>query len=113
MINVAGVRFKKACKVYSFDAGALELKNGDNVIVEVEKGIGLGRIVTKPKPTEESTIKHKLKKIVRRADDVDLERKGFNKEREEEAKRICTEKIAEYKLPMKLVKVEYLFDSSK
>jgi cell fate regulator YaaT (PSP1 superfamily) len=34
-------------------------------------------------------------------------------EREDEALKICKERIKHYKLPMKLVRVEYLFDSSK
>ena len=43
----------------------------------------------------------KTLKIVRKADAVDIERHGFNGERENEAFRICNEKIARYKLPMK------------
>lgn len=113
MAKVVGVRFKKACKVYDFDSNDLELKPGDMAIVEVEKGLGLGMIVYTPRELDPATLNRQLKKVVRKADAVDLERNGFNTERENEAFRICREKITQYKLPMKLIRVEYLFDSSK
>jgi len=110
---VAGVRFKKAGKIYSFDAGAIELSAGDNVIVEVEKGIGFARVVSAPIAKDEASVVHALKKIVRKADTVDMERNSFNEGREKEAHAACKDLIVKYKLPMKLVGVEYLFDSSK
>jgi len=113
MAKVIGVRFKKACKVYDFDANGLDLKPGEMVIVEVERGLGLGTAVYSPRELDTVTSNRQLKKVVRKADPVDLERNGFNTEREDEAFRICREKIVQYKLPMKLIRVEYLFDSSK
>ncbi|MCK4739504.1 MAG: stage 0 sporulation family protein [Deltaproteobacteria bacterium] len=113
MLNVTGVRFKKASKVYNFNAGEIELKYGDMVIVEVEKGIGLARVVVAPEPKPIAEATQRLKSIVRKADAVDLERSEFNKEREQTALVICKKKILKYKLSMKLVSVEYLFDSSK
>ncbi len=113
MVMVAGVRFKRASKVYDFDSTGVELKGGEMVIVEVEKGMGMGTVVSEPREVDPSTLQRKLKKVIRVADDVDMERHGFNTEREEEAYHVCKAKIAEHKLPMKLVNVEYLFDSSK
>lgn len=110
---IVGIRFKKACKVYDFEANGLDLIPNDMVIVEVEKGLGMGTVVYRPKEVDESTLGRQLKKVVRKADAVDQERNGFNTERENEAFRICREKIVQYKLPMKLIRVEYLFDSSK
>jgi len=113
MARVVGVRFKKACKVYDFDADSLELSPGDTVIVEVEKGLGMGSVVYTPKEVDPAALTRPLKKIVRKADPVDEERHGFNNEREIEAFRICKERIIKHNLPMKLIRVEYLFDSSK
>lgn len=110
---VVGVRFKRACKVYDFDCGGLELKQGDTVIVEVERGLGLGTVAYNPIQSDTQNPARKLKRVVRKADAVDLERNGFNTERENEAFRICREKIVQYRLPMKLIRVEYMFDSSK
>ncbi|MBI5560698.1 MAG: stage 0 sporulation family protein [Deltaproteobacteria bacterium] len=113
MATVAGVRFKRAGRVYRFDANGLNLKSGDTVVVEVEKGIGMGRVVWGPFEVDEKTLEHPLKKVVRLADRVDMEREQHNKEREKEAFNVCRDKIERYNLPMKLVNVEYLFDSSK
>ncbi|HBG47331.1 MAG TPA: stage 0 sporulation family protein [Deltaproteobacteria bacterium] len=113
MVKIAGVRFKKACKVYDFESGEIELNPGDAVIVEVERGLGMGTVVYSPREADPASIARQLKKIVRKADPVDIERLGFNTEREYEAFRICKERIIKYSLPMKLIRVEYLFDSSK
>ncbi|HLE08501.1 MAG TPA: regulatory iron-sulfur-containing complex subunit RicT [Thermodesulfobacteriota bacterium] len=113
MASVVGVRFKRAGKVYCFDAAVSGLQAGDAVVVEVEKGIGMGAVAWGPLELDEKTLEHPLRKVVRKADSVDMEREAHNREREKEAFNICREKIERYNLPMKLVRVEYLFDSSK
>ena len=113
MVMVAGVRFKKACKVYDFDSNNLEVKQGETVIVEVDRGLGMGTVAYEPVDKDPARLQHKLKRVIRKADSVDMERQSFNLERENEAFSICREKINELKLDMKLIKVEYLFDSSK
>lgn len=112
MARLVGVKFNKACKVYEFDPNGIDLKPGELVIVEVEKGLGMGTVAYRPKDGEPLAGKA-LKKVIRKAETVDLERHSFNTERESEALRICREKITRLNLPMKLVRVEYLFDSSK
>jgi Uncharacterized homolog of PSP1 len=113
MTKITGVRFKRACKVYDFESGDLDLRPGDRVIVEVDRGLGLGTVVYPPRPVNGAPKGRKLKKVIRKAEEVDLERLAFNSEREREAFNVCRRKIEEYGLPMKLVRVEYLFDSSK
>jgi len=113
MPTVVGVRFKKACKVYDFACNGLELKPGDVVIVATERGMALGTVAADPVEKGERDVRRSLKRVIRVAGEDDLERLEFNRERENEAFRICREKIARYRLPMKLINVEYLFDSSK
>ena len=38
MINVIGVRFRPAGKVYFFDPAGMDIKTGDHVIVETARG---------------------------------------------------------------------------
>jgi cell fate regulator YaaT (PSP1 superfamily) len=109
--NIVSIRFKTASKIYDFESSGLELKAGNTVIVEVDKGLGMGVVVDTHSRRRPGN--RKLKKVIRKADEVDMERAAFNSEREKTAFNICKEKIDRYKLPMKLVKVEYLFDSSK
>ena len=113
MPTVVGVRFKKACKIYDFDVNNLELKSGDRVIVETEKGMAMGLVARGPVEKNASSLVHTLKKVIRKAVESDMERLEFNKEREAEAASICRREIGKYSLAMKLINVEYLFDSSK
>ncbi|MEE9542842.1 MAG: stage 0 sporulation family protein [Thermodesulfobacteriota bacterium] len=113
MARVVGVRFRKACKVYDFNAEELDVKPGDTVIVEVDRGLGMGVVANDPIEKDEGKLSHKLKNVIRKADTVDVERQSFNHERESEAFKVCKEKIEETGLEMKLIRVEYLFDSSK
>ncbi len=114
MIKVVDIRFKRACKVYEFDCGGhFELLPGDLVIVEVDKGLGMGTVVCPPRDASEEKRQRPLKKVIRKASPADMERLEFNAKREEESLRVCSEKIKSYGLPMKLVRAEYLFDSSK
>lgn len=119
---VVGVRFKRACKIYDFDVNNLELKAGDRVIVETEKGMSMGWVARGPleksapersKQGGEAGLVQPFKKVIRKAAESDMERLEFNKEREDEAAVICNREIDKYGLDMKLINTEYLFDSSK
>lgn len=113
MPTVAGIRFKKACKIYDFDNNGLELEQGEQVIVETEKGMGLGWVARVPVEKNEASLVLPLKKVIRKVTDSDRDRLEFNKEMEAEAAQICKKGIEKYNLDMKLINVEYLFDSSK
>ncbi len=113
MIEVVGVRFKPAGKIYYFDPEGIALEVGDNVILETTRGIECGQIVVKPKMVTEEEIIAPLKKIIRKATAVDLKQVEINKTKEKEAFKSCVKKIEEHGLPMKLVDVEYTFDANK
>ncbi|BBF44635.1 signal peptidase-like protein [Lachnospiraceae bacterium KM106-2] len=113
MINVIGVRFRKAGKIYFFSPAGLEIKVGDNVIVETARGIEYGCVVIGPRDIEDKKIIQPLKQVIRvaTADDDEIERK--NKAKEKDAFKICLEKIAKHGLEMKLIDAEYTFDNNK
>lgn len=113
MVKVAGVKFKSAGKVYYFDPGELELKAGDNVIVESARGLEFGMLASDPKMVDESEIVSPLKPVIRLADDNDVKKYEENLKKKEKALSICQEKIDKHGLEMKLVDVEYTFDNSK
>ena len=113
MARVVGIRFRKACKLYDFNANGQDIHPGDRVIVEVDRGLGMGIVADEPVEKDEKSLSYKLKKVIRKADQVDMDRQQFNHEREDEAYKICKEKIKDADLEMKLIRVEYLFDSSK
>lgn len=113
MIEVIGVRFKKAGKIYYFDPNNLNINKEDYVIVETARGIEFGQCVIGIKKIKEEDIISPLKSVLRIADTDDIKKHEENKAKEEEALEICTKKIAEHNLVMKLIDVEYTFDNNK
>ncbi len=113
MVNVIGVRFENAGKLYFFDPGELWPTPGDYVLVETSRGIEFGEVVTGIKEIDDATLQSPLKPVVRIASAEDLQHFKDNKAAEKEAYQICQKKISEHKLDMKLVSVEYTFDNSK
>jgi cell fate regulator YaaT (PSP1 superfamily) len=113
MVNVIGVRFKYAGKIYYFDPGDLELPVNTPVIVETIRGLELGTVVIDLRQVPEEEVVLPLKKVMRIATQSDLQKMEANQAKTAEAKEICLQKIAAHDLPMKLVDVEYTFDGSK
>ena len=113
MVNVVGVRFKSVGKIYYFDPGDIEIKKGDNVIVETARGVEVGSVVLADKQIGEDEIVSPLKSVLRKATEDDVKVMLANKEKEKQAFEKCVQKIAEHKLEMKLVDVEYTFDHNK
>lgn len=113
MVNVIGVRFRKAGKVYYFDPAGYDIKAGDNVIVETARGIEYGSVVLAPRQVEDDKIVQPLKPVIRQATEEDDAIEKRNKEKEKEAFNICLEKIRKHGLDMKLIDSEYTFDNNK
>lgn len=111
-MKTVGIRFKPAGKVYTFDAGDLELNSEDRVVVETERGMSIGRVAFPPSEPE-NPPPQPLKKIVRPANQADIDRVEENRKLEVDARRACYDLIAEKKLDMKLLSVDCLFDRSK
>ena len=113
MATVIGVRFKKPGKVYYFDPCGLDVKMDDPVVVETVRGVEMGECARAPYEVPDEDIVPPLRKVVRIATDEDISQVEQNRENERRAYDICQEKIAQHKLEMKLVDVEYAFDCSK
>ena len=113
MSKVIGVRFKRPGKVYFFDAGNINEKAKDKVIVETAMGQEMGEVVINNKNLTNNKIKASLKPIIRVATEKDLKHFTENKEKEKEAFKICEEKIKKHKLGMHLVDASYTFDNAK
>lgn len=113
MAEVIGVRFKEVGKIYYFDPDGQELKKGDRVIVETVRGVECGEVALENREISDEEIVKPLKKLIRKADEKDLRTLEENKKKEKNAFGICQKKIADHKLDMKLVDVEYTFDGGK
>ncbi len=113
MIKVVGVRFRQAGKVYYFDPQNMEMKPGDHVIVETARGVEYGSVITGIREMTDDRITQPLKPVIRMATEEDDAREAENKNKEQEAYKICQEKIKKHELEMKLVDAEYTFDNNK
>ncbi len=113
MVEVIGIKFKQTGKVYYFDPADIEIKKGESAIVETARGLECGEVALENRMVDESAIIPPLKKVIRKATADDLEIVKKNKEKEKKAATIFEEKVSYRKLDMKLVDVEYTFDSSK
>ena len=113
MTKVIGVRFRQAGKVYFFAPGKLHIKKGDKVIVETARGVEFGSVVAGPKEVPDEEIMQPLKSVIRIATEEDKRNEEKNREKEKEAYDICSEKIREHNLDMKLINAEYTFDNNK
>jgi len=112
MPKVVGVRFKRAGKIYLFDATGFEdLKVDEYVVVDTARGRALGRVVALPQEVSEPS--EHLKPLERRATPLDLSERERYRLQEREALERCREKVAQHGLKMKLIKAEYNFDGSR
>ncbi len=113
MAEVIGVRFQDAGKVYYFDPIGIQFEKGEHAIVETARGVECGFVAMDNRDVAEDEIVFPLKPVIRKATEADLARVEENLRRQKEAFTICEKKIAEHKMDMKLVDVEYTFDNNK
>ena len=113
MVRVTGIQFEQNGKVYHYDTCGLEMRAGDYVIAQTDKGNDIGQVVLNTREMEENQLASPLKKIVRIATKDDIQHGSEIRMKEQEAFSVCQKKIAEHKLEMKLVSVEMAFDNSK
>ncbi|NOZ61742.1 MAG: hypothetical protein GXO74_08665 [Calditrichaeota bacterium] len=88
-------------------------KISDFVIVEADKGEDLGEVNQVGELLTMKKASAEVKKILRKADQSDLEKLSANREKEKIAFDVCHQKIEKHGLKMKLVDVEYQFDGKK
>ncbi len=112
-VEIVGINFREAGKIYYFSPGKYEISLGKRVIVDTARGIEIGTVKIPNKKIPSSEIVTPLKEIIRVATPDDLLRDEKNRQLEMDAAVICKKKIANHGLEMNLVAVEYTFDNAK
>ena len=113
---IVGVRFKNVGKIYYFDPGNVStdlLVRGIPVIVETGRGAEYGVIALEKRDKNIEDMVLPLRKVLRVATEEDAKQEESNRAREEDAKKVCEEKIRDHALEMNLVDAELSFDLSK
>jgi cell fate regulator YaaT (PSP1 superfamily) len=113
LTEVISVRFRGGCKNYYFDPKGVQVKMGDQVIVETAAGPEFATCTQGNHEVEDSAIVRPLCAMLRMATDSDRRTVEYNRKKESEAFDICERKIAEHGLEMKLVNVSASFDGNK
>jgi len=113
MHEVIQVRLREAGKISYFLTGGLKFKTGEYVVVEQDRGLEYGQVVSDTESALDTNIEKPLRKIIRKTNPWDHHQIEKNKKRAKELIQACAKKIAEYKLDMKVVEAEYSFDRSK
>lgn len=112
-MKIVGVKLSKGARVHYFQTRDLELEKGDVVVVNAEKGIAIGTVVSSPRQERLRLFKRSFQEVVRKATAEDVETRERFREKEKDAFELCRQLIGELELPMKLVGAEYLFNASK
>lgn len=112
-VEVVGVKFKNGNHIYSFDPNGLDLKIGDYVLVETEKGTDLGTIIKEREMIDVSTLVSALKKVVKVASDSVVKKAEEYDKEAQKLYPLVKKIVKEENLDMKVVNVEASFDNSK
>lgn len=114
MYEVIQVRLREAGKIAYFSTSGMKFKVGDYVIVEADRGLDYGQVLSETGAILDADVgEEPLKKVVRKANPWDMHQIEKNKKKIKEVMETCSKKIQERKLLMKLIDGEFAFDRSK
>ena len=106
----AGVRFQPVGKVYTYIADAFpQLKVGDWVIVDTQRGKQMGQVATVKRPRNVGDMSS-YKRIERLAGGRDMVMRHYYENKELEAMIACRAESKTLDMPIKIVRAEYSFD---
>ncbi len=113
MSEIVEVLFKGEVRELFENPGPVILRRGDHVVVQADKGEDMGKVINKGEWVSKKAKKPPVRQVVRKANVGDMDRLSSNQAKEEEAFRICSERIESRDLKMKLVDVECRFDGNR
>jgi cell fate regulator YaaT (PSP1 superfamily) len=111
--GIVSVRFADLPNTYKYNRNQLNLRDGDVVVAETDRGDGVGTVVNDAIDPCCAEPLESLKRVLRKATRQDIDRERERKDLERKAFQLCVEKAGEFKLDMNLVTVQYFFDRSK
>ncbi|MDR0425950.1 MAG: stage 0 sporulation family protein [Clostridiales bacterium] len=110
---VVGVKFKSSPRLYYFEAGDRQYREGCGVIVETARGLEYGKVAMLPAEVPDKEVTQPLKPVFRIADESDERQRVYLESLRPETMAACAQKIEKSGLGMKLIDVEYTFDKAK
>ncbi|MDP3804736.1 MAG: stage 0 sporulation family protein [Candidatus Omnitrophota bacterium] len=113
MYEVIQVRLREAGKISYFSTSGMKFKAGDYVVVEADRGLDYGQVLSETEAILDSDVAEPLKKVIRKANPWDMREIDKNKKKIKEVMAACSRKIQDRRLQMKLIDAEFSFDRSK
>ena len=95
------------------DANTVAIHRHDMVILEVERNLEFGKIVSDPDKACTGKTEAAAGKVIRLASDGDLRQVVNNEMKSTESLKTCKKKVEESRMDMQLVQAEYSFDATK
>jgi len=113
MYEVVGIKFDSSNRVYYFESNALDVKKDDYVVVETEKGLQIGMVISEKKIVEDKDISLPLKKIVRIATKEDIDKYEDNKQLAEKALDDAKKNAQKLGLSMNFISASFTLDKNQ
>lgn len=113
MYEVIQVRLREAGKITYFSTNGMRFKAGDYVIVEADRGLDYGQVLSETEVILDSDVEEPLRKVIRKANPWDMHQIEKNNKKVKEVMDTCSRKVHERRLAMKLIDAEFSFDRSK
>ena len=110
MQKVVGIAFNKKGRVYNFCVKGHDLSIGDTVIVETEKGLQYGFVMTNVKDINENEFSIPLKNVIRLSNKKDDQTYFKNNQDSGKALNKARELVDELGLDMHILDANYTFD---
>ncbi|MBU1027091.1 MAG: hypothetical protein KKA31_05100 [Candidatus Margulisbacteria bacterium] len=105
-------KFNRICPIAGYREESIKV--GAPVIVQTDRGLEFGEIVEYERGLPKAVSRDiKLKKVIRYATSEDIKKEKSIPGLESKAMKVAMEKAAEHELPVKMVNVEYLFDTKR
>lgn len=111
--RIVGVQLRDDSTIYDCDAGELDLKRGDLVVLKTEDGLAMGIVCTEPRRYPAEAPVKPMGRVERLAGEEEQSRYREIKRNEREIFQYCYEKVKEKGLEMSLICAEQRMDRSK
>lgn len=105
------IRFETTNKTYTFSTVDESIRMNDAVVVETQRGLEYGTVVTNP--FDKPNVSLEIKPIIRKATAADKQQFERNKADAVEAKRRCQQESDKLNLEMNVISAEYTLDRQK
>jgi len=113
MKRIVKIKRREYGKDQYYRPGEIQLEVGNYCLIEAERGIDYGKVMSLHGPRKAEEQKKNSKKVVRIMTAEDHQQVASNREEAIKAFDSCHQKVVEKEIPMKLVAAEYSFDKSR